>query len=284
MSRIFQQVFPDDMLVNEYMRNLPIIINLNAKLLHNNSSNKENKSSLGIYFLNQWIKTNSFLNKRSLELNNWLFEQIKQCSAPLHPIMISLINTYITQLFNVNVLNDYRLEPLSAQLILDFFKNNYSDYDSNICAKILLFYYLLTHETKRRETLLQTTASIQNLANQQNQNLKLYNSDLFNFRYSSEIFEYIPINYLLMKAKQSEYFILYPALLRLVINLFTQLCQVEHCLFEEKFSNPKWKQLDFIIFKLNEMKKAIQSGQLTRNQAKIFKKNWLKAYSIHGRK
>ena len=31
MSRIFQQIFPDDMLVNEYMRNLPIINNLNAK-------------------------------------------------------------------------------------------------------------------------------------------------------------------------------------------------------------------------------------------------------------
>lgn len=131
MSRIFQQVFPDDMLVNEYMRNLPIINKLSAKMLHNSSSNSDvnstsaGSSSLGIYFLNQWIKTNSFLNKRSLELNNWLFEQIKHCVSPLHPIMISLINTYITQLFNVNVLNDYRLEPLSSQLILEFFQNKY---------------------------------------------------------------------------------------------------------------------------------------------------------------
>ena len=77
---------------------------------------------------------------------------------------------------------------------------------------------------------------------------------------------------------------MYPALLRLVINLFTQLCQVEHCLFEEKFSNPKWKELQFIIFNLDEIKQSIHSGQLTRNQAKMFKKNWLKAYSIHGRK
>lgn len=125
MSRVFQQVFPDDMLVNEYMRNLPIIKKLNAKILHNSSSdsNSSGASSLGIYFLNQWIKTNSFLNKRSLELNNWLLEQIKQCIAPLHPIMVSLINTYITQLFNVNVLNDYRLDPLSSQLILEFFRN-----------------------------------------------------------------------------------------------------------------------------------------------------------------
>lgn len=125
MNRVFQQVFPDDMLVNEYMRNLPIIEKLNAKILHNSSSDSSTagSSSLGIYFLNQWIKTNSFLNKRSLELNTWLFEQIKQCVSPLHPIMISLINTYIIQLFNVNVLNDYRLEPLSSQLILEFFQN-----------------------------------------------------------------------------------------------------------------------------------------------------------------
>ena len=111
MCGIFQQVFPDDMLVNEYMRNLPIINNLNAKLMHNSSnSSKDNKSSLGIYFLNQWIKTSSFLNKRSLILSNWLFEQIKLCSAPLQLIMIILINTYKTQLFNINVLNDDRLE------------------------------------------------------------------------------------------------------------------------------------------------------------------------------
>ncbi len=146
MNRIFQQVFPDDMLVNEYMRNLPIIQKLNAKMQHNssnsikinnnnNTSVTSSSSSLGIYFLNQWIKTNSFLNKRSLELNNWLLEQIKQCVAPLHPIMINLINTYITQLFNVNVLNDYRLEPLSAHLILEFYKTKFVFYNLFIKLK-----------------------------------------------------------------------------------------------------------------------------------------------------
>jgi hypothetical protein len=145
MNRIFQQVFPDDMLVNEYMRNLPIIQKLNAKMQHNssnitksNNNAASNSSSLGIYFLNQWIKTNSFLNKRSLELNNWLLEQIKQCVAPLHPIMINLINTYITQLFNVNVLNDYRLEPLSAHLISEFYINKSGCFFQLISFQILI--------------------------------------------------------------------------------------------------------------------------------------------------
>lgn len=59
---------------------------------------------------------------------------------------------------------------------------------------------------------------------------------------------------------------------------------MEHCLFEANFSNSKWNELDYLISKLSEMKRSINNGELNRNQAKIFKKNWLKAYSLHGRK
>ncbi len=124
MCRIFHSVFPDDMLVNEYMRNLAITPNLNATLSHNSASaTVSGSSSLGIYFLNQWIKSNTFLNKRQLDLGTWLFQQIKACTAPLHPIIITLINTYVGQLFNLNVLSDYRLKPLSHTLILEFFRD-----------------------------------------------------------------------------------------------------------------------------------------------------------------
>ena len=126
MSRIFQQVFPDDMLVNEYMRHLPITPKLSSKITHSQCGNGTGTvSSLGIYFLNQWIKTSSFMNKRQLELHNWLFEQILECQSPLHPIIISLVNTYVAQLFNVNVQSEFRLVQISSQLILEFFKNKY---------------------------------------------------------------------------------------------------------------------------------------------------------------
>ena len=42
LSRLFQQVFPDDMLLNEYMRNLPITPKLNAKSFHQNSQIVQN--------------------------------------------------------------------------------------------------------------------------------------------------------------------------------------------------------------------------------------------------
>jgi hypothetical protein len=124
LSRLFQHVFPDDMLLNEYMRNLPITPKLNAKSFNQNSQIIQSHSStLGIYFLNQWIKTNSFLNKKQLDLSKWLFDQIMECVEPVHPIILSLINNYVVQLFNLNIISEHRLVPLSPNLILDFFKN-----------------------------------------------------------------------------------------------------------------------------------------------------------------
>ena len=125
MSRVFQQVFPDDQLLNEYMRNLPITPKLNSSMSLNQSSNANSNSTLGIHFLNQWIKNNSFLNKRQLDLNTWLLRQIKECTQPLHSIIITLINTYVSQLFNLNILFEYRLVPLASQLILEFFQQKY---------------------------------------------------------------------------------------------------------------------------------------------------------------
>ena len=310
-TRIFQQVFPDDMLLNEYMRSLPITSQLSAKLTHGLASNGKNSSntvnlngsnsnnSLGIYFLNQWIKTNSFLNKRQLDLSSWLFEQIKQCVEPLHPVMVSLINNYVIQLFNLNILSENRLTPLSPKLILEFFRSNYSNYDAQITPKLLLMYYLLIYETKRRETLISTLNTLQNPSNMSNNNAvavaaAMSNSSrlisasldsLLTFRYPAEIFEYIPINYFLLKAKESNFLIIYPSLLRFVINLYTQLCQVEHCLCEPDLNSKcSVTDINYVMTKLKHIKNSLAQNDMTRNEAHMFKKLWFKAYSIHGRK
>lgn len=124
IKMLFQQVFPDDVLINEYTQNLPITSRLNAKMSQiQNGSTTSN--TLGIYFLNQCIKTNSFLNKHQLDLNSWLFSQISECVPPMHPVMLTLINNYVNQLFNLNIMTEYRFQPLSSKLILDFFKDKY---------------------------------------------------------------------------------------------------------------------------------------------------------------
>lgn len=62
------------------------------------------------------------MNKKQTELNNWLFKQILECVEPLHPMMLTLLNNYVNQLFNLNNLTDNRPSPLSPHLIMDFFK------------------------------------------------------------------------------------------------------------------------------------------------------------------
>ena len=104
----------------------------------------------------------------------------------------------------------------------------------NITPKLLLFYYLLIYESKRRETILSLLNALQNPNNVQsnlaalttllnfqnstsNPSNKLISSSLdalLNFKYPAEIFSYIPINYFLIKAKETDFLILYPALLR----------------------------------------------------------------------
>ncbi len=291
------------MLLNEYMRSLPITPQLNFKTTQGNGNALSNlnssNNSLGIYFLNQLIKTNSFLNKRQLDLSSWLLDQIKQCVEPIHPVMVSLINNYVIQLFNLNILNENRLTPLCPKLILKFFQENHSNYDSFITPKLLLIYYLLVYETKRRETLISTLNTLQNpniasnnavaVAAAMSSSSKHASSSLdslLTFRYSPEIFEYIPINYFLLKAKETHFSIVYPPLLRFIINLYTQLCQVEHCLYELKNKSTKHHldDMDYLMNKLKKIKTTLSQNDLTRSEAHIFKKLWFRAYSIHGRK
>ena len=131
IKSLFQQVFPDDVLINEYTRNLPITRRLNARMSQiQTSSSNAATNTLGIYFLNQCIKTNSFLamnsgGAKAFDLSTWLFNQICECVQPIHPIVITLINNFINHLFNLNILAEFRFQPISGQLILEFFKNKF---------------------------------------------------------------------------------------------------------------------------------------------------------------
>jgi hypothetical protein len=94
---------------------------------------------------------------------------------------------------------------------------------------------LLTFEAKRRETILTILNAVQNPQNTQNTspavtallNFQSNNGNnngnkllpsslekLLNFRYSSEIFNHIPINYFLIKAKEGDFPLIYPGMLR----------------------------------------------------------------------
>lgn len=121
ICKIFHQVFLNDALILQYTKQLSITSKLNVKTIQCEDQN----SLLGIYFLNQLIKNNMLpLNKCQINLNEWLFKQILQCCAPIHPIIITFINTYINQMHGVNTPNENRLLPISDDSIFIYFKNS----------------------------------------------------------------------------------------------------------------------------------------------------------------
>lgn len=178
-----------------------------------------------------------------------------------------------------------------------------------MAAKLIFYYYLLTYESKRRETVLAILSVIQNPSSQSSNPLSVtiaaaLNSasslgsakvvpssleSLISFKYPSEIFNFTPINHFLTRAQEPEFAIIHPSLLKLTINMFTQLCQVEHCLYEpnsksKKKIDIKLKNIDFLLDKLRKFKKLVDSCEYTRSDAHICKILWFKAYSLHGRK
>jgi hypothetical protein len=152
-----------------------------------------------------------------------------------------------------------------------FFFSQKTNYEETVASKLLLFYYLLLFEEKKRETFL-TSKHASKL-------LKLETTFIFN--YSNELYDHIAIKYLLIKAKEPEYFILYPSLLRITINLFPQLCQVQHYLYDTQASNVKNKNFNYFVDLIDNYK---DSNNLPRNQFNKIKSFWFYGYSIHGSK
>jgi hypothetical protein len=119
-----------------------------------------------------------------------------------------------------------------------FFSKSQDKDEEAIVAKLLLLYYLLIFEEKKRETFQTVKHSAKIMKFETN----------FIKNYSNEIYDNISIKYLLLKAKEeSDYFILYPSLLRITINFFPQLCQVDHYLCERQSSKIQIKNFDYFV-------------------------------------
>ena len=117
MTKLFHQIFHEHAILIRYTKQLSITSKLNAKT----EAAEDQNSLLGIYFLNQLIKNNTTFNKSDLNLNEWLFNQILECCAPIHPIMVTFINSYVSQIFNISA--EHRLPPLSEKAIIDFYSS-----------------------------------------------------------------------------------------------------------------------------------------------------------------
>jgi len=72
-------------------------------------------------------------------MNAWIWSQILQSTKPIHPIMLTLINEFISAIVNTRC--EWRLTPIDTKIILDYL---ISTKQQTIEIQMLILLYLLT--------------------------------------------------------------------------------------------------------------------------------------------
>ncbi|CAB4005916.1 Integrator complex subunit 2 [Paramuricea clavata] len=176
---------------------------------------------LPVHCVYHLLKNRTF-TKHSVQVKDWLYKQILCSFKPLHPLLVNLIDVFVTSVV-MPLPNKHRrlaanvtVQGFSEADILTVFQQSNSP--SNLTAQLLLLYYLLSY----KDCCLSNMKSLVT-NNHQPQG------------YSHSLYSQIPIKYLLQQARKSQehYRDLYPPLLRLLVTYYPQLCLVEDWLCEE---------------------------------------------------
>ncbi|VDN00706.1 unnamed protein product [Thelazia callipaeda] len=118
------------------------------------SLNSHHQGFLPAHCITQLLSTNSF-SKHSVPIQNWICEQILNCTTPLHPVITDLLNSFATSCFTATELS-LPNQPLSEEFILDLFSGEIMD-KNKMVARLLTFYFLLCY---RRSFEKQTTKNV----------------------------------------------------------------------------------------------------------------------------
>lgn len=205
---------------------VPVTTNLNANIT----------GYLPIHCIYQLLKSRVF-TKHKVSIKQWIYRQICNSTAPIHPILPNLIEAYINSIIihNAKTNSDHTHAPITEEEIRKIYQNsvfgshfnvkkinNYSQTEKNndhvdvkkptLASQLLLLYYLLLYE----DTRLSNTAN--NIAN--GRKVKSY---------SAEFLAELPIKYLLLKAEKGQalYACLFAPLLKLATTHFPHLSLVE---------------------------------------------------------
>lgn len=220
MKQIFIQEIFTEQVVAAHAAKVPVTINLNGNI----------HGYLPIHCIHQLLKSRAF-SKHKVVIKNWIYNQICNCSTPVHPVMPALIEVFVNSIILSNSkfaseqpLNEDEIkvifqksEIVSRQAKLYDIKAMEVDDEintggSNLTAQLLILYYVLYYEDQR-------------LTNMMNiiQNGRQVKS------YSTEFLSELPIKYLLQHAQknQNDFESLFSPLLRLFITHFPHLSLVD---------------------------------------------------------
>lgn len=220
MKQIFIQEIFTEQVVAAHAAKVPVTTNLNGNI----------HGYLPIHCIHQLLKSRAF-SKHKVVIKNWIYNQICNCSTPVHPVMPALIEVFVNSIILSN--SKFASEqPLSEDEIKAIFQKSEiisrsskrrdskaMDVDeddntsrSNLTAQLLILYYVLYYEDQRLTNMLNII-----------QNGRQVKS------YSTEFLSELPIKYLLQHAQknQNDFESLFSPLLRLFITHFPHLSLVD---------------------------------------------------------
>ncbi|XP_062598976.1 integrator complex subunit 2-like [Saccostrea cucullata] len=213
------EIFTEQVITSHAVK-VPVTPGLNANMT----------GYLPINSIYQLLKSRSF-SKHKVPIKDWIYQQICNCSTPLHPLVTSLIDVYVTSTVIKSTKTDHLNEPITEEEILNVYKSSVfhwsksegeessnSNSKSELAPQLLILYYLLHYEDivlTHMKTLVMS-----------NRKVKSYHDTLL---------AQIPINFLLQTAQreQEQYAGLFSPLLKLLVTHYPHLCVVEDWL-EEK--------------------------------------------------
>lgn len=235
-------------MVTAHAVKVPVTVNLNSNIT----------GYLPVHCIHQLLKSRAF-SKHKVPIKNWIYSQICNCTAPLHPVMPALVEVYVNSILVINNkgTNEYFNKPITEEEIRRVFRNSIfgvnfdsqnkpftpmeTDGESSIeiniekptlASQLLLIYYLLLYEDVR----LANSATL--IAN--GRKIKSY---------SSAFLSELPIKYLLHQAQkdQMSYGGLFSPLLRLLATHFPQLSLVDDWMDDQVFGDTCRHQVDVNI-------------------------------------
>jgi hypothetical protein len=86
-----------------------------------------------------YLLSKGLCNQHHVQMSSWIWSQILQCTTPIHPIVLTLINELVTTI--VDSRYSWHLTPIDTQIIHDYLSSSSNDY---IPTKMLILLYLLT--------------------------------------------------------------------------------------------------------------------------------------------
>ncbi|XP_038222406.1 integrator complex subunit 2 [Zerene cesonia] len=261
IKQAFTQEIFTEQVVTAHAVKVPVTANLNSNIV----------GYLPVHCIHQLLKSRAF-SKHKVPIKNWIYRQICNCSAPLHPVMPALVEVYVNSILVVNNKgsNEYFNQPITEEEIKRVFRNSIFgvNFDAQnksftgmeidgetsveiniekptLASQLLLIYYLLLYEDVRLANAAMLIANGRKIKS-----------------YSTAFLSELPIKYLLHQAQKDQlsYGGLFSPLLRLLATHFPQLSLVDDWMDDQVFGDSCRHQINISLSEefINEAFESIE--------------------------